>query len=90
MEAPPERPIVSASGSIMEMSSQFVNHHIKEYGIQHPSYLEDTPDFLCHVDLLNEQGKLPENALVATLYVEGLFTNIPHKEGLDKPASTQM
>ena len=29
MEAPPERPIVSACGSIMEMSSQFVNHHIK-------------------------------------------------------------
>ena len=34
--------------------------------------------------MLNEQGKLPENALVATWDVEGLFTNIPHKEGLDE------
>ena len=32
---------------------------------------------------INQEGKLPENALVVIWDVVGLFTNIPHREGLD-------
>ena len=41
MRAPPERPIVSACGSIMENASHYIEHHIKEIGMQHPTFLED-------------------------------------------------
>ena len=37
MSAPPERPIVSACGSMMEKASEFVEHHIKQHGVQHES-----------------------------------------------------
>ena len=83
MKAPPERPIVSACGSVMEQASQFVDHHIKQHGTQHESYIEDTPDFLRHLENINNEGKLPENALLVTWNVIGLFTNIPHNEGIN-------
>ena len=82
MPAPPERPIVSAKGSVMENASHFVEHNIKEYGTQHPSYQQDTPDFLRHVQEINKEGKLPKDALFVTWDVNGLFTNMPHQEGL--------
>ena len=37
MRAPPEQPIVSACGSMMENASQFVEHHMKAHGKQHAS-----------------------------------------------------
>ena len=83
MKAPPERPIVSACGSVMEQASQFVQHHIKQHGTQHESYIEDTPDFLRHLENINKEGKLPDNAVLTTWDVIGLFTNIPHKEGIN-------
>ena len=43
---PPVRPIISGSGSITENISLYVEHHIKESSIKHPSYLQDTPHFL--------------------------------------------
>ena len=45
-KAPPERPIISASGSITENIALFVGHHLKHLANKHPSYLQDTPDFL--------------------------------------------
>ena len=83
MTAPPERPIVSAKGSVMENASHFVEHNIKDHGTQHPSYIQDTPDFLRHLQEINKEGKLPEDALIVTWDVIGLFTNIPHLDGLD-------
>ena len=38
-QAPPERPIVSGSGSITENISHFVQHHIKDLSHQHPTYI---------------------------------------------------
>ena len=62
MTFPPERPIVSAKGSVMENASHFVEHNIKDHGTQHPSYIQDTPDFLRHLQEINKEGKLPEDA----------------------------
>ena len=45
-KAPPERPIISGSGSFTENPSLFIEDHIKNLGKSHPSFLEDTPHFL--------------------------------------------
>jgi hypothetical protein len=45
MTAPPPRPIVSGSGSVTENIAKFVDYHIKDIAKEHPSHLQDTPDF---------------------------------------------
>ena len=49
----------------------------------HPSYLQDTPDFLRFIEELNTEGPLPDNSILASIDVTGLYTNIPQDEGLD-------
>ena len=82
MTAPPERPIISGSGSYQENASIFVDYHLKELSTKHPSYLQDTPHFLRLIDELNKGPKLPQNAIIVTFDVVGLYTNIPQEEGL--------
>ena len=48
-----------------------------------PSYLKDDNDFLHKIDELNDKQTIPENALLVTWDVKSLYTNIPHKEGLE-------
>ena len=60
----------------------YVSHHIKETGTKHPTYLQDTSDFLRIIEDINNGPKLPSNALIATLDVRTLYTNIAHEEGL--------
>ena len=79
---PPERPIISGSGSITENISLFVEHHIKNLANKHPSYLQDTPDFFREIEELNSQ-KLPDNAILVTVDVSALYTNIPQNEGIE-------
>ena len=38
-KAPPERPIISGSGSITENPSLFVKHHLKELATKHDTYI---------------------------------------------------
>ena len=45
-----------------------------------PSYIKDTTHFLLQLQNL---GPLPDNALLVTLDVSSLYTNIPHNEGID-------
>ena len=61
--APPERPIISGSGSITEGISKFVQHHIKDLSMQHPAYLQDTPHLLRD---LNDLDDIPEDAIIAS------------------------
>ena len=82
-KAPPERPIISGSGSVTENISLFVEHHIKHLANAHPSYLQDTPDFLRQIEDLNSEGPLPSNAILVSIDVSALYTNIPQEEGLD-------
>lgn len=81
-EIPPVRSIVSCSGGLLENPSAFVEHHIKEQGTNHKTYLQDTPDFLRKIEEINKRGPLPENAVLVTLDVKGLYTNISHEEGI--------
>ena len=80
--APPERPIISGSGSITENIGKFVDYHIKSHGSTHPSFLKDTPHFLRFVKHINNNETLPENTILVTMDVKALYTNIPHFEGI--------
>ena len=79
---PPVRPIISGSGSLLENPSKFVDYHIKDLATKHETFLEDTPDFLRKVEELNKKVILPENALLVTIDIIGLVTNIPQEEGI--------
>ena len=81
-KAPPERPICSGSGSTLENVSKFIEHHIKDHATKHPTFLQDTPDFLQQIEEINKKGLSP-NTVLFTLDVIGLFTNIPNKEGIE-------
>ena len=78
---PPVRAIISGSGSILENPSKFVDFHLKDLADKHESYIQDTPDFIRKVEELNKKTSLPQNALLVTLDVKALFTNIPQTEG---------
>ena len=45
-KVPPERPIVSGCNSITSNIGKYVEFHMNEVSTKHPSYLQDTPDFL--------------------------------------------
>ena len=76
----PGRPIVSSNNHPTERISQFVDFHLKPLVFTIPSYVKDTTDFLNKLAIFN---RLPDNALLVTLDVTSLYTNIPHNEGID-------
>ena len=82
-ETPSERPIISGSGSITENISLLVEHFIKDLSMKHPSFLQDTPDFLRIIEDINSEGPLPGNSILVSIDVSGLYTNIPQDEGLE-------
>ena len=77
--APPERPVISGSGSITENPSKFCQHYMKQVSKDHASFLRDTCDFLLHIQNIEN---LPDNAILATIDVTGLYTHIPRDEGM--------
>ena len=47
-----------------------------------PSYLKDTPDFLRHLEEI-KLTPLPPNSFPVSIDVVGLYSNIPHEEGIE-------
>ena len=80
-DLPPGRPIVSGCGSITEKLSQFVDVHAKHLVPEIPSYIQDTPDLLRHLESL-KNTKLPKGTFPVSIDVVGLYNNIPNEEGL--------
>ena len=80
---PPERPIGSGCDSTISNIGKYVDFHMNEESTTHPSYLQVTPNFIRMIEEINRQGKLPDNALIATWDVTSLFTIKPQKEGLE-------
>ena len=80
---PPERPIISCSGSFTENIGRFVDHHLKPLANKHPSFLQDTPHFLRELDELNKKNIIKDTDTLVTVDVSALYTNIDQKEGLD-------
>ena len=76
----PGRPICGSNGCATESISAFVDEHIKSYATSNPSYLRDTGDF---INKIRKIQNLPKDAILCTLDVTSLYTNIPHKDGLE-------
>ncbi|XP_078374399.1 uncharacterized protein LOC144657936 [Oculina patagonica] len=76
----PGRPIISSNGHPTERISEFVDYHLKPLVQALPSHIKDTTHFLLQLQNL---GPLPDNALLVTLDVSSLYTNIPHNEGIN-------
>ena len=76
---PPGRPILSANDSPTERISAFVDHFLQPFVPLIPSYIKDTTDFVTKIEAC---PPLPDGAILVTLDVTALYTNIPHWEGL--------
>ena len=72
-----ERPIVSSCSSITENLSAYVDHWLQPRMKELPSYIQDSTEF---INIL-EETPIPENAILASIDVSSLYTNIPHSEG---------
>uniref|UniRef100_A0A8C3F2N4 Reverse transcriptase domain-containing protein n=1 Tax=Chrysemys picta bellii TaxID=8478 RepID=A0A8C3F2N4_CHRPI len=75
----PGCPIMSGIGTLIAGISGYLGSLLRPYATSTPSYLQDTTDFLRKLQCI---GDLPENTILATMDVAALYTNIPHKDGL--------
>ena len=80
---PPERPIISCSGSYTQNIGKFVDHHIKPLANTHSTYLQDTPHYLRELDELNKSENIKDTDVLVTIDVCSLYTNIPQSEGIE-------
>ena len=76
---PVGRPIVSGSGGPSERISSFVDSRLQPIAQKQESYIKDTTHFINFI----ENTLLPEAAILATLDVCLLYTNIPQEEGIE-------
>ena len=75
----PGRPIVSANNSPTERISEFVDYFLKPLVKTTKSFVKDTTDFINKIEAL---PPLSENAILCTVDVTSLYTNIPNNEGI--------
>ena len=73
------RPIVSGCSGPTERVSSFLDHIIKPLVPTTPSYIKDSP----HLISLIENTPIPNDAILATIDVSSLYTNIPQNEGTE-------
>ena len=76
---PVGRPIVSGSGGPTERISSFVDSRLQPIAQKQESYIKDTTHFINFI----ENTLLPQAAILATLDVCLLYTNIPQEEGIE-------
>ena len=80
---PPERPIISGSGSMNENIGKFVESRLKEVANTHDCYLQDTPHLLRLLSEANQNGLARDGDIIVTVDVSALYTNIDQDEGLE-------
>ena len=76
----PSRPIVSSNNQPTECISQFVDFHRQTLGLHYTVIRQRYHWFL---NKLTAIDILPDNALLVSLDVTSLYTNIPHNERID-------
>ena len=73
------RPVISNCGYCTEKISSTLDYQVQPLAQKVKSYNKDTNHFLIKLKSL---GKLPQDAILCTIDVFGLYPNIPHSEGL--------
>ena len=63
--------------------SRWVDIQLQPLVTNLPSYLKDDNHFLRKINKINKNHTLPQDASLVTWDVRSLYTNIPHKEGLE-------
>jgi hypothetical protein len=75
----PGRPIVSACSGPTDSISKFIDDLIRPLVPHIKSYVKDSTHLL---QILQNLGHIPSSALLCTMDVSSLYTNIPHDEGI--------
>ena len=75
---PKGRPIISDCSSESYAVSEYIDHFLLPLACQHPAYLKDTNDFVTKIKNLT----VPENALLISMDVSSMYTNIDNVTGL--------
>ncbi|XP_072025089.1 uncharacterized protein [Amphiura filiformis] len=75
----PIRPVVSTNNHPTEKCSELLDFHLQPLAQGLPSYVKDTTDFLNKLDSLKD---IPNDSILVSLDVKGLYTNIPHDDGI--------
>ena len=73
------RPVISGCDGPTESLSAFVDRLLQPIAKEQESYLKDSTDFITFI----ERTKVPENAILVSMDVTGLYTNLPQEEGID-------
>jgi hypothetical protein len=76
----PGRPIVSGCNSPTENISKYVDYILKPHMFNLPSFVKDSTDF---INKIKHHKFKNQNSYLVTLDVSSLYTNIPHKDGID-------
>ena len=76
----PGCPVISNCGNPTKKVSEFLDHHLQPVMKEGKSYIKDTADFL---DKLKDLGEIRDGAILVTADVVGLYSSIPHTEGLE-------
>ena len=75
----PVRPVISNCGYYTENISSFLDFHLQPLAREVKSHIKDTNDFL---KKLHSLPNLPDDNILCTVDVVGLYPNIPHDDGL--------
>ena len=75
----PGRPVISNCGTPTEKCSEFLDYHLKPVMKNSWSYLKDSGDF---VKKMKNISSIPEDTILVTANVVGLYPSIPHTAGL--------
>lgn len=73
------RPIISGCDGPTERISSFLDHILQPIAKVQKSYLKDTTQFINFI----EKRKVPNNAILVSMDVTSLYTNIPQEEGIN-------
>ena len=73
------RPIISSVSSPLNRIAQFLDFYLLPEVMKSPAYLKDTAHTIRTIESLS----LPDNVLLATIDVVGMFTAVPQEEALE-------
>ena len=76
----PGRPVISSVNCHISTISEFVNHYLQPETKKLKSYVKDTTDFIMKIEVIDH---VSDNSHLVSLDVRYLYTNIPHKEGIE-------
>ena len=76
----PGRPVISSVDCHTSRISEFVDYYLQPEIKKLKSYGKDTTDFIKKIEPIDHFG---DDSYLMSLDVRSLYTNIPHKEGIE-------